>query len=153
MAREYIRTVCRNKTARRDYHLGEPFEAGMQLLGTEVKSLREGRANLKDSFVQIKGGEARLMNCYISPYPHAGPYNHEPERPRKLLLQKREIKRLMGKVRERGFTLVPTRIYFRGPWAKVELALAKGKSKVNKREDLKRKTIEREMERDIKRRK
>ncbi len=152
MAKEYEKIVCRNKTAARDYHLSEPMEAGMVLLGTEVKSLREGRANLKDSFVAIKNREPYLMNCYISPYSHAGQFNHEPERPRKLLMQKREINKLIGKVTERGFTVVPLKIYFKGAIAKVEVALAKGKKSVDKRETLRRKTMEREMERDIKRR-
>jgi len=135
-----IKVVCQNKKARYDYEIIEVIEAGMVLLGTEVKSLRQGRANLKDSYARIKDGELFLMQCHISPYTHAYYDNHEPDRVRKLLVHKREIKRLQGKTQEKGLTLVPLKIYFKDGKAKVELALARGK----------RKTEERELQRAIK---
>ena len=122
----------------------------MVLLGTEVKSLRQGRANLKDSYARIRDGELFLMQCHISPYTHAYYDNHEPDRVRKLLVHKREIKRLQGKTEEKGLTLVPLKIYFKDGKAKVELALARGKRSYDKRETLKRKTEERELQRAIK---
>jgi SsrA-binding protein len=145
-----IKVVCQNKKARYDYEIIEVIEAGMVLLGTEVKSLRQGRANLKDSYARIKDGELFLMQCHISPYTHAYYDNHEPDRARKLLVHKREIKRLQGKTQEKGLTLVPLKIYFKDGKAKVELALARGKRSYDKRETLKRKTEERELERAIK---
>jgi SsrA-binding protein len=145
-----IKVVCQNKKARYDYEIIEVIEAGMVLLGTEVKSLRQGRANLKDSYARIKDGELFLMQCHISPYTHAYYDNHEPDRVRKLLVHKREIKRLQGKTQEKGLTLVPLKIYFKDGKAKVELALARGKRSYDKRETLKRKTEERELERAIK---
>jgi SsrA-binding protein len=145
-----IKVVCQNKKARYDYEIIEVIEAGMVLLGTEVKSLRQGRANLKDSYARIKSGELFLMQAHISPYTHAYYDNHEPDRVRKLLVHKREIKRLQGKTLEKGLTLIPLRIYFKDGKAKVELALARGKRRYDKRETLKRKTEERELERAIK---
>jgi SsrA-binding protein len=145
-----IKVVCQNKKARYDYEIIEVIEAGMVLLGTEVKSLRQGRANLKDSYARIKDGELFLMQCHISPYTHAYYDNHEPDRVRKLLVNKREIKRLQGKTQEKGLTLVPLKIYFKDGKAKVELALARGKRSYDKRETLKRKTEERELQRAIK---
>ena len=145
-----IKVVCQNKKARYDYEIIEVIEAGMVLLGTEVKSLRQGRANLKDSYARIKDGELFLMQCHISPYTHAYYDNHEPDRVRKLLVHKREIKRLQGKTQEKGLTLVPLKIYFKDGKAKVELALARGKRSYDKRETLKRKTEERELHRAIK---
>ena len=145
-----IKVVCQNKKARYDYEIIEVIEAGMVLLGTEVKSLRQGRANLKDSYARIKNGELFLMQSHISPYTHAYYDNHEPDRVRKLLVHKREIKRLQGKTQEKGLTLVPLRIYFKDGRAKVELALARGKRSYDKRETLKRKTEQRELERAIK---
>ncbi len=145
-----IKVVCRNKKARFDYEILEVIEAGMVLLGTEVKSLRQGRANLKDSYARIKAGELYLMQAHISPYTHAFHDNHEPDRVRKLLVHKREIKRLQGKTQEKGLTLVPLKIYFKDGKAKVELALARGKRTYDKRESLKRKTEQRELEKAIK---
>ncbi len=145
-----IKVVCQNKKARYDYEIIEVIEAGMVLLGTEVKSLRQGRANLKDSYARIRDGELFLMQCHISPYTHAYYDNHEPDRARKLLVHKREIKRLQGKTQEKGLTLVPLKIYFKDGKAKVELALARGKRSYDKRETLKRKTEERELQRAIK---
>lgn len=147
------RLVCQNKKAYHDYEVLETFEAGMVLLGTEVKSLREGRANLKDSYAKIKKGEIFLYGLHISPYTHAYYDNHEPERVRKLLLHRYEIKRLFGKTQERGLSLIPLKVYFKEGKAKVELGLAKGKKLYDKRETLKRKEEAREMDRLRKRHK
>jgi len=134
-----VKVVCTNRKARHDYEIVETYEAGIVLTGTEVKSLREGRANLKDSYAKIKDGEIFLLNAHISPYVYGNVNNHDPERQRKLLMHKREIMRLLGKVKERGYTLVPLSIYFdKNNRAKVELALAKGKSSYDKRESIKR---------------
>jgi SsrA-binding protein len=152
MTQPHIKIVCQNKKARHDYHIIEVIEAGMVLLGTEVKSLREGRANLKDSYARIRDGELYLLQAHISPYSHASYDNHDPERVRKLLVHKRELKRLTGKTQEKGLTLVPLKIYFKDGKAKIELALASGKKSYDKRETLKRKTQTREMERAIKER-
>jgi SsrA-binding protein len=139
--------ICQNKKAWHNYFIEDTYEAGLCLLGTEVKSLREGRASLGESYAKIKNGEVFLVDAHISPYSHANRFNHDPLRTRKLLLHKREIKRLIGKVQEKGFTLIPLRLYFSNGKAKVELGLAKGKKLYDKRETLKRKTIQREMER------
>jgi SsrA-binding protein len=141
------KSICQNKKAWHNYFIEDKYEAGIVLLGTEVKSLREGRANLGDSYGKIKNGEIFLVDAHISPYSYANRFNHDPLRTRKLLLRKREIRRLIGKVQEKGFTLIPLRLYFSNGKAKVELGLAKGKKLYDKRETLKRKTIEREMER------
>jgi SsrA-binding protein len=150
MTQPHIKIVCQNKKARHDYHIIEVIEAGMVLLGTEVKSLREGRANLKDSYARVRDGELYLVQAHISPYSHASYDNHDPERVRKLLVHKRELKRLTGKTQEKGLTLVPLKIYFKDGKAKIELALASGKKSYDKRETLKRQTQKREMERAIK---
>jgi SsrA-binding protein len=152
MTQPHIKIVCQNKKARHDYHIIEVIEAGMVLVGTEVKSLREGRANLKDSYARIRNGELYLVQAHISPYSHAHYDNHDPERVRKLLVHKRELKRLTGKTQEKGLTLVPLKIYFKEGKAKVVLALASGKKSYDKRETLKRKDQKREMERAIKER-
>jgi SsrA-binding protein len=152
MTQPHIKIVCQNKKARHDYHIIEVIEAGMVLLGTEVKSLREGRANLKDSYARIRDGELYLVQAHISPYSHASYDNHDPERVRKLLVHRRELKRLTGKTQEKGLTIVPLRIYFKDGKAKIELALASGKKSYDKRETLKRQTQKREMERAIKER-
>lgn len=141
------RLVCQNKKAYHDYEIIEKLEAGIVLLGTEVKSLREGRANLKDSYAKITRGEVFLYGLHISPYSHASYDNHDPERVRKLLLHNTEIKRLVGKTQERGFSLIPLKIYFNHGRAKVELGLARGKKLYDKRESLKRKEETREMDR------
>ena len=139
--------ICQNKKAWHNYFIEDRYEAGISLLGTEVKSLREGRANLSDSYGKIKDGELFLVDAHISPYSFGNRFNHDPLRPRKLLLHKREIRRLIGKVQEKGFTLIPLRLYFSNGKAKVELGLAKGKKLFDKRETLRRKTMERDMER------
>jgi SsrA-binding protein len=145
--------ICANKRARRDYAIDETYEAGMVLVGTEVKALRQGKANLKDSYARIKGGEVFLVDSHISPYSHGNQFNHDPDRTRKLLMHKREIRKLYGKTRERGFTLIPLRMYFKDGKAKVEVGLGKGKKLYDKREDLKRRAMEREVERSFKGRK
>lgn len=142
--------ICANKKARRDYAIDGTYEAGMVLMGTEVKALRQGKAHLKDSYARIKDGEIFLVDSHISPYTHGNQFNHDPDRTRKLLMHKREIRKLYGKTRERGFTLIPLRIYFKDGKAKVEIGLGKGKKLHDKREDLKRKSMEREMERSFK---
>ena len=142
--------VCVNRRARFDYHIEESFEAGLRLVGSEVKSLREGKAHLNDSYGRIGKGEAFLLKAHISPYGAASGLNHEPNRTRKLLLHKREILRLTGKVKERGLTLVPLRIYFKDGRAKVELALARGKKTYDKRDSIRRKEVRREVERSLK---
>ena len=139
--------ICTNKQARFDYHLEDRYEAGLVLQGTEVKSLRDGRANLKDSYAVVDGGEVYLYNCHISPYPNGGYANHEPQRVRKVLLHRKETRRLVGKTQERGLTLIPLRLYFLRGKAKVELALARGKKQYDKREDMKQRDADREIER------
>ncbi len=141
-----IKTVCRNKKAGYNYHLSDFMEAGIVLLGAEVKSLREGRASLVDSYARVKQGEVFLHNLHISPYPFAHGVELDPMRTRKLLLNKREIKRLIGKTVEKGYSLIPTKIYFKGGRAKVEIALAKGKKKYDKRRVLKEKELKREID-------
>ena len=147
-----VKVVCRNKRARHDYELGERFEAGMELSGTEVKSLRMGKANLTDAYARVVDGEVWLMNLHISPYPFARYDNHDPDRKRRLLMHKKEIRKLFGKTQERGQALIPLSIYFKDGWAKVDLALGKGKHSYDKRQTLKRRDAEREMERAIRRR-
>ena len=142
--------VCVNREARHNYFIDEIYEAGLVLLGSEVKSLRDGKANLKDSYARIQKGEAFLVNAHVSPYPGANQFNHEPTRPRKLLLHQREIERLTGKTKEKGLTLIPLRLYFKNGRAKVELGVARGKKLYDKRETLKRKMAEREVERSLK---
>jgi SsrA-binding protein len=143
-------SISVNRQARHNYFIEETYEAGLVLVGSEVKSLREGKANLKDGFARIQKGEAFLINIHISPYAGANQFNHEPTRTRKLLLHTREIERLTGKTKERGFTLVPLRLYFKNGRAKVELGLARGKKLYDKRETLRRKEAQREVERSIK---
>jgi SsrA-binding protein len=142
--------VCLNRQARHNYFIDEIYEAGLVLVGSEVKSLRDGKANLVDSYAQIRHGEAFLINAHISPYAGANQFNHEPTRTRKLLLHGREIERLTGKTKERGLTLIPLKLYFKGGRAKIELGLARGKKLYDKRETLRRKVAEREVERSLK---
>ena len=144
------KTVTVNRRAHREYFIDESFEAGMVLLGSEVKSLRDGRVNLADSYARVDKGQVYLVNSHISPYPAANMFNHEPTRPRKLLLHKREIMRLTGKVKERGLTLIPLKLYFKDGRAKVELGLARGKKLYDKRATVKEKMVRREMERSMK---
>jgi SsrA-binding protein len=147
-----VREVATNRAASHRYHLLERLECGVVLTGSEVKSLRAGRAQLKDGYATIKGGELWLHGVHIPPYPQANRENHDPTRPRKLLAKRRELDRLIGLLQERGVTLVPTRIYFKGPRAKVEVAVARGKSAYDKREAIKERESRREIERALSRR-
>ena len=133
-----------NKKALHDYFIMEKYEAGIVLLGTEVKAIREGRLNLKDSYALVQGGEAYLHNCHISPYSHGNRENHEPTRTRKLLLHQKEIKKLIGKTQEKGLTLVPLRVYLKRGKIKIELGVARGKKLIDKRESVRRKEADRE---------
>jgi SsrA-binding protein len=139
--------ICQNKTARINYFIDETCEAGIVLVGTEVKSLRDGHANLKDSYALVKNEEVYLYELHVSPYSHGNRYNHNPLRVRKLLLHKREIRRLYGKSRERGLTLVPLKMYFKNGKVKVEIGIGRGKKRYDKREDLKLKEDRRDIER------
>ncbi|MDH4099655.1 MAG: SsrA-binding protein SmpB [Nitrospirota bacterium] len=149
---EGIKIVTDNRKAWHDYFIEDTFEAGIVLKGTEVKSLREGKANLKDSYVLVKDGEVFLLGCHISPYSHGNIENHDPERTRKLLLKKQEINKILGKALQKGYTIVPTKIYFAHGLAKVEVALAKGKQLHDKRDAIKEKEAKREIHREIKER-
>jgi SsrA-binding protein len=144
-----VTDVARNRQASYRYHLLDKWECGIQLQGSEVKSLRNGGAQVKDAYATLEDGEVWLHNLHIAPYQHAAREGHDPERPRKLLMHRREIERLIGKIQQKGLTLVPTRIYFKGPYAKVEIALGKGKDHRDKRRDLKEKDQRREMERAL----
>jgi SsrA-binding protein len=149
--RELAQTsVAENRKAFHDYHILETFEAGLALLGTEVKAIREGRVNLRDSFASVDAGEVFLYNVNISPYSHRGYANHEPLRRRKLLLHKSEIRKLIGKTAEKGLTLVPLRMYFKNGRVKVAVSLAKGKKDYDKRETIKRRDADRETRAAIK---
>jgi SsrA-binding protein len=141
--------VATNRRARRRYEFLERFECGIELRGSEVKSLREGRAQLADAYAAIDDGEVWLRGVHIPPYAPAASQNHDPDRPRKLLLHRYEIERLIGRTQQRGLTLVPTRIYFKGPRAKVELALARGKEQRDRRRELKERDLHREIEREL----
>jgi SsrA-binding protein len=147
-----VKTVAQNRKARHDYHIEQVFEAGIALTGTEIKSVRAARVQLKDSFARVQDGELLLYNVHISPYEQGNRFNHEPERTRKLLMGRLEILKLNGLIRERGYSLVPLSIYLKGGWAKVELALVKGKKNYDKREDLKKKDAAREVERALRER-
>ena len=136
--------IADNRKARHDYHLLETFEAGLVLRGTEVKAMREGRANLRDSYCRIERGEAFLLGAHVGQYSHGGYASHDPVRPRKLLLHQNELRKLLGKTTERGMTIVPLRMYFKNGKAKLAIALAKGKKTYDKRETVKRREAERE---------
>jgi SsrA-binding protein len=140
--------VVTNRRARHKFELLDTYECGIELLGTEVKALREGNAQLGDAYAVIDGGEVWLRNAYIPPYAPAADQNHDPERPRKLLLHRYEIERLIGRSERRGLTLIPTRIYFKGPNAKVELALARGKEQRDRRREIRDRDVQREVERE-----
>lgn len=151
MAKEdNIKIVARNKKAKHDYHIEETYEAGIKLKGTEIKSVRQGKVNLKDSYAIVKNGEIFILNMHISPYKQGNRYNHKPDRTRKLLLHKREIDSLYGKTQREGFTLVPIAVYLKDNLAKIELALAKGKNVRDKRREIKKKTAQREMKKAFK---
>jgi SsrA-binding protein len=137
-------SIAENRKAFHDFHLLDTFEAGLVLLGTEVKAIREGRVNLRDSFARVEDGEVFIYNVHISPYSHRGYADHEPLRKRKLLLHRSEIKKLIGKTVEKGMTLVPTRLYFKDGRVKVAVSIAKGKKDYDKRETIKKRETERE---------
>ena len=150
MEKEKIKIACENRKARHDYFIHETYEAGIELRGTEVKSLRAGKANLRDSYAEVKVGEVFVEHMHISPYEQGNIFNHEPLRRRRLLLHKREILKLFGKTREKGFTLIPPKIYFKKGRAKMELALASGKHNYDKRDALHEKSAQRDIERALK---
>ena len=148
-----MKTVAVNKAAHRDYEFVEMFEAGLVLRGSEVKSVREGRVSLKESYGEVRGGEVFLVKCHISPYEAANIFNHDPLRDRKLLLHRREIKRLTGKVQERGLTLIPTKVVLNDKGkVKIEIALARGKRAYEKRAVIKKRDVDREIRAELKRR-
>lgn len=142
--------IAQNRKARHDYFIEETYEAGIVLRGTEIKSIRAGRVNLKDSFARVENGEMYLYNMHISPYEQGNRYNHDPVRTRKLLLHKKEINKLIGDTKEQGYSLIPLKLYIKNGYAKVLLGLGKGKRKYDKREDLKRREAKREIERAFK---
>lgn len=147
---EKEKSITINRKAWHDYDIEDRFEAGIVLVGTEVKSLRAGRVNIRDSYAKVKDGELYLMECHITPYEHSSFFNHDPDRPRKLLMHKGEIRKLIGKVQEKGLTIVPLRMYFnKKNKVKVEIAVAKGKKTYDKREDLTKKDHQREIERAL----
>lgn len=144
---EGIKVVAQNKKARHDYHIEETFETGLVLTGTEIKSIRAGKANLKESFARIQNGEVFLHNMHVSPYEQGNQFNHEPLRTRKLLMNRKEINKLIGITKEKGYSLIPLRMYLKRGFCKLELALARGKKNYDKRETLKKKDAQREIER------
>lgn len=146
----YYKAIAENRKARFDYNLLEVYKAGLVLTGNEVKSIRRGRVNFKDSFGRAEKGEVWIYGMHISPYQTSDKRKINPTRPRKVLLNKRELLKLMGKVSEKGLTIIPLKLYFDGKWAKVDLALAKAKRKYEKREALRRKEVEREIKRALK---
>lgn len=150
MTSEHKKILTENRKARHDYFIDDEYEAGMVLVGTEVKSLRLGRVNLKDSYAKIKNGEVFVHQMHIGQYPFAHYDNHDPLRPRKLLLHNHEIKKLIGKVQEKGYSLIPVRVYFKNGKVKMSLALARGKRKYDKRESIRNRDEKRDMERSLK---
>jgi SsrA-binding protein len=147
---ESIRVVATNRRALRDYHVDDRFEAGIALLGTEIKSIRSGRANLRDGYVAPREGELWMINVHIGAYEPAGRHGHDPRRPRKLLLHRREINRLISRVQERGYTIIPLRLYIKRGLAKVEIGLARGKRKYDKRASIAKRDAQRQVERALK---
>jgi len=141
------KVITVNRKARHEYMIIETFEAGIELTGTEVKSLRAGKTNLQDSYARVENSELLLYNMHISPYTQGNRFNHEPKRIRRLLMHRSEIMRLLGKVREKGFSLIPLKVYFKNGWAKVEISLARGKKLYDRREDMAERDAKREMER------
>ena len=150
MEKDSIKLIAQNKKAFHDFFIEETFECGIELVGTEVKSLREGRVNLKDSYASVSNGEVYIKNMHISPYEKGNIFNKDPLRERKLLLHKYEILKLVGKIKEKGYSLIPTKVYLKNSLVKVELALAKGKKLYDKREDIAKKDAKRDMDRRIK---
>ena len=150
MAKEHLKLVAQNKKASHEYFFEEIYEAGLELAGTEVKSLRMGKCSLKESFIRISNGEAYILNMHISPYEMGNIFNRDPVRTRKLLLHKNEINKLIGGVKVDGYTIVPIKVYFKGNYAKVEIALAKGKKLYDKRQSIAKKDQRREAEKEFK---
>src|SRR5438067_6787317 len=150
MAKDGVKPIAENRRARHEYHLLDRYEAGLQLTGTEVKSLRDGRVTLAQAYADLRDGEVWLIGAHIDEYKQGNVANHEPDRDRKLLLHRREIESLIGQVRERGLTLVPTRMYFKDGRAKVEIALGRGKEQRDKRRDLAKRDADRQIERALK---
>jgi len=147
---EKYQIISVNRKARHDYHILETYEAGLILKGTEVKSLRNNQVSIKESYAQFKGMELYIVNMHISPYKFGNRFNLEPKRDRKLLLQKKQLAKLKGKIEQKGFTLIPLRLYFKNGYAKIEIGLAKGKKLFDKRRDLTQKAIQRDTERELK---
>jgi len=145
-----MKILATNRKAYHDYYILETYEAGIVLKGTEVKSAKQGRINLKDSYAKIENGEIYLINAHISPYTHGNVYNHDPKRTRKLLMHKREIMKLYGKVKEKGLTLIPLKAYIKNGKVKIELGLCKGKKKYDKRAEIRKRDLEREMRYEMK---
>lgn len=150
MAKESIKLIANNKKAYHDYFIENTYEAGICLAGTEVKSLRMGKCSIKESFIRIENGEVVVYGMHISPYEKGNIFNKDPLRPRKLLLHRYEIHKITGKIAEKGYTLVPLRVYFKGSLTKVEIGLAKGKKLYDKRQDIAKKDMRREAEKDFK---
>lgn len=150
MAKDTVKLIANNKKARHDYFLEEMYEAGISLHGTEVKSLRMGKCSIKESFIHIEKGEVILYGMHISPYEKGNIFNRDPLRPKKLLMHKKEIQKLTGKIAEKGYTIVPVQVYFKGSLVKVQIALAKGKKLYDKRQDIAKKDQRREAEREFK---
>ena len=148
--KESIKLIANNKKARHDYFLEETYEAGISLHGTEVKSLRQGKCSIKEAFIHIEDGEVILYGMNISPYEKGNIFNRDPLRPKKLLMHKYEINKLLGKMKEKGYTIVPVEVYFKGSLVKVKIALAKGKKLYDKRQDIAKKDAKREAEREFK---
>jgi SsrA-binding protein len=147
---KHVKIISDNRRARHEFELIEVFEAGISLVGTEVKALRQGKANLKDSFARVEGGQLWLYNCHISPYDHGNRFNHDPLRKRRLLMHRRQILKLKSRIQEKGLTLVPLKMFFKGNWAKVDLALAKGKQLYDKRETIAKRDNKRQLDRVMK---
>ncbi len=152
MSKEDFKVISTNRKARHDYFLEDTFEAGLSLRGTEIKSIRAGQVSLKESHIEVDGSEAWLVNAHIAAYESAGQFNHEPRRRRRLLLHKREIHRLFDRVRQKGYTIVPLRLYIKRGKAKLEIALAKGKRQYDKRKEITKRDAAREVERELARR-
>lgn len=150
MAKDTIKLIANNKKVYHDYFLEETYEAGISLAGTEVKSLRMGKGSIKESFIHIENGEVILYGMHISPYEKGNIFNKDPLRPKKLLMHKKEIQKLVGKIAQKGYTLVPVEVYFKGSLVKVKIALAKGKKLYDKRQDIAKKDQRRELEREFK---
>jgi SsrA-binding protein len=149
MTKTGLKIVARNRKASHDYHLLDRFEAGIELTGTEIKSVRSHNVSLRQGYVQVRNGELWLFDVHIAPYERAGYEKHDPDRPRKLLLHRREINKIIGSITNKGLTMVPTKMYLKNGWAKVEVALAKGKKQYDKRAALRKRDADRQVERAL----